>query len=591
MRFKSKTQDGYTIYAVSGVHTVSFGIDAPRTRTKGLLGFAVERHDKQENEQYYMYGFKVFREVVPNPGPSLTVSTHDHPVQALVWDDFTAKPGYEYDYFFHPVKGDPKNLDRLPPLKITVRTEPAFDPHSEHDVFFNRGVASSQAYVRKFHNRKPSQMEGEERDEALDWLGRGLDQAILRFIRQAEKGDALRACFYEFSYLPVAKELKAAIKRGVDVQIIFDAKENAAEEEDCFPRAENLATIQAAEIPKKNVIRREANESNIQHNKFIVFLKRGKTPTAVWTGSTNISEGGIFGQTNVGHWVRNADLAKKYFAYWTLLSGDPGMQPGDDAATRRADNREFKAKVVKIEGDLASAETDEIPQGLTPIFSPRATAGMLNIYAEMLVAADLGCITLAFGVNEAFKDLLVEQEPSDKIFFLLLEKKDQENPRSSKPFVELTARNNVYEAWGAYIDDPVYQWAQETNPRIMEINHHVAYVHTKFLLHNPLDDDPVLVTGSANFSAASTTANDENMLVIRGAQRPTDIYFTEFMRIFNHYYFRAMHELDAAKSGPAAAPEGLFLDPDDRWLAKYKPGSLRAKRVAIFTNMKGTQTL
>ena len=125
----------------------------------------------------------------------------------------------------------------------------------------------------------------------------------------------------------------------------------------------------------------------------------------------------------------------------------------------------------------------------------------------------------------------------------------------------------------------------------MEINHHVAYVHTKFLLHNPLSDDPVLVTGSANFSKASTTANDENMLVIRGAQRPADIYFTEFMRIFNHYYFRAMHELGAAKSGPSAAPEGLFLDPDDRWLAKYKPGSLRAKRVAIFTNMKGAQTL
>jgi hypothetical protein len=42
MRFKSKKTNGYTIYAVSGVNTISFAIDFEDADTAGLLGFAIE---------------------------------------------------------------------------------------------------------------------------------------------------------------------------------------------------------------------------------------------------------------------------------------------------------------------------------------------------------------------------------------------------------------------------------------------------------------------------------------------------------------------------------------------------------------------
>ena len=38
----------------------------------------------------------------------------------------------------------------------------------------------------------------------------------------------------------------------------------------------------------------------------MVRAPAGGAPAEVWTGSTNMSQGGISGQTNVGHWVRNA---------------------------------------------------------------------------------------------------------------------------------------------------------------------------------------------------------------------------------------------------------------------------------------------
>jgi hypothetical protein len=67
MRFKSKAQDGFQIFAVTGINTISFAIKASAAAQKGLMGFAVERSDPAENQRYYMYGFKVFKSVIPHP--------------------------------------------------------------------------------------------------------------------------------------------------------------------------------------------------------------------------------------------------------------------------------------------------------------------------------------------------------------------------------------------------------------------------------------------------------------------------------------------------------------------------------------------
>src|SRR4029078_3434484 len=84
-----------------------------------------------------------------------------------------------------------------------------------------------------------------------------------------------------FRYQPVADEIAAAIKRGVKVQLIIDAKKNESTDKKgvlhpSFPRVENLKTIKAAKIPKANVIYREARKNDIQHNKFMVLLKGTK---------------------------------------------------------------------------------------------------------------------------------------------------------------------------------------------------------------------------------------------------------------------------------------------------------------------------
>jgi phosphatidylserine/phosphatidylglycerophosphate/cardiolipin synthase-like enzyme len=109
---------------------------------------------------------------------------------------------------------------------------------------------------------------------------------------------------------------------------------------------------------------------------------------------------------------------------------------------------------------------------------------------------------------------------------------------------------------------------------------------------DPLGEDPIEAMGSANFSEPSTNANDENMLLVRGNLRVADLYFTEFNRLFNHYYFRSVTEATASakEAGePLPADGSLALTEDDTWLAKYTPGKLRAKRVGVFVGIRGVE--
>ncbi|KAF5888167.1 phospholipase D-like domain-containing protein [Rhizobium sp. PEPV16] len=112
-------------------------------------------------------------------------------------------------------------------------------------------------------------------------------------------------------------------------------------------------------------------------------------------------------------------------------------------------------------------------------------------------------------------------------------------------------------------------------------------MHTKYLVIDPLSDDPLICTGSANFSSNSLQENDENMVLIRGDTRVADVYLTEFLRLHEHFYFR-----DAANSmaGKGKDEEGAFLEEVDDWTANdFFPGSyLNSRREMFFRDAQGS---
>ena len=110
-------------------------------------------------------------------------------------------------------------------------------------------------------------------------------------------------------------------------------------------------------------------------------------------------------------------------------------------------------------------------------------------------------------------------------------------------------------AWGDLLEEEV----------LSGLNLNVDYLHTKYMLIDPLTDNPTVITGSANFSDNSTTMNDENMLVISGDKRVAEIYLTEFMRLFNHFQHR--NKVNALPKEDAESAR--FLADDDSWTKPY----------------------
>jgi phosphatidylserine/phosphatidylglycerophosphate/cardiolipin synthase-like enzyme len=316
--------------------------------------------------------------------------------------------------------------------------------------------------------------------------------------------------------------------------------------------------------PEPLVKGRRTNPSFLSHNKFIVLLRDGE-PVEVWTGSTNVTTGGIFGQSNVGHIVRDPAVAAAYLAYWQRLFADP------------------QASALRKQDVAATPDPVGLPlAGVTAVFSPRPTrvsAGrtVLDWYADRMAEATQSvCFTAAFGVNQVLRDVLITD-----VGFLRYVLLDTRNKQEMEVIGK--DRDNLI-AYGALIDKDTYgQWLHEQLLRDgtgREVNLHVKYVHTKYMLVDPLTEDPIVITGSANFSDASTEQNDENMLVIRGDQHVADIYLGEFMRLFHHLYFRDL--IERVSQGTNA-----YLQPDDSWTTPYfDPGTDRFKERVLFS---GTQ--
>ena len=139
--------------------------------------------------------------------------------------------------------------------------------------------------------------------------------------------------------------------------------------------------------------------------------------------------------------------------------------------------------------------------------------------------------------------------------------------------------------WGAHLTAQLEQWAVE---QLTGFNGHVPYIHLKTIMIDPLTDAPTLLTGSANYSDASTEDNEENTLVLQttanGAtssaamKRVSDIYLTEYHRLFMHHVFRAFsqpHTAGLASSGDRALKE------DRSWIEPYLDG-WRARQRTLF---------
>ena len=535
------------IYAVAGTHTAVLSIDF-KARPQGLLGFAFERKDLATGQRIWLEGQKCFRTIVPDPVPGQKYPTHLHPVQSFMWKDFTLVPGRSYVYKVTPVFGRPDELRYGAPVEVTVTAEDEWN--GSHGVYFNRGVSGSQSYSEQFPAGKISAMEAATRERALRWLSRGLFEGLRAFIERARDGEFLYGAFYEFHEPRTLALLKAARDRGVTVQLVVDGKQYGDGNRDAAREAGILRLVKTWRTRAK-----------IPHNKFLVRCTSGGTPVEVWTGSTNLSEKGLFGQCNTGHAVKDRGLAGRYLEFWTALRADPARAA-------------LAPEVMRLQADASASDLPD--NTVTAFFSPRGSTAMLDAYADLVAGArELACGIFPFQVDQRFRNAF--NAPKDFPRYLIVDK-------AANAF-EANDRDLDIAA-GAAIRHPIDQWLKEPSAAGLFYGG-TDYVHNKLLIVDPLGTSPAVVVGSANFSEPSTNANDENMLVLKGPafSREADIYLTEFVRLFDHFNFREWLNSDPAGFKPFLE-EGVPAN-GWTWVNKYlgNPEYLSYKRKIAFNRM------
>ena len=202
--------------------------------------------------------------------------------------------------------GVPGDLKKKASVDFDVRTESEDD--GTHAIFFNRGVVASQAYANRFDNKPPHEV-GPEAYQCL----RGLFEAMDEFIGQAKNSwYAIRAAVYEFTHR-TPSTLSAErpwSRRGDPLRLRRRGRSAREEQPDRDPLGGARRALRTTDPGK--------DRAQQVHRP----PPRRKAEGGV-TGSTNFTEGGIYGHSNLGHIVRSPRVAARYVAYWKQLRSDP----------------------------------------------------------------------------------------------------------------------------------------------------------------------------------------------------------------------------------------------------------------------------
>lgn len=536
-KLKKNSQDTFRVKAYAGTNGVLLAFDLDKARKPGFLGFAVEQKESNKPWQWLLSSLTFPGKAHTIPKWNATPSNLA-PIQKFRWADYSIEPGTTCKYRVHLAYAGQPTPTLGESLEIEVKTDDG--KPKDHRVCFNRAVAASQSFGRKFPKvdtllREKKNLPIEKWPDApREWLENGLLDAILRFINRAKDEKwALDVAIYEYELKAIVDAVNKAHKAGVMVRVLYHAKKGDDQ------TSENKASLKKIPAARK----RGRVTSKIFHDKFIVLSRinaAGKrAPQAVLCGSTNFTENGVYRQANVVHETDDKTIAKRYLDLFDVIWDDPA----DVSSTRRWIN-----------------ENNPIDPGknLFVGFSPRTGKTDLAEFINIINGADKDLLfATAFKLPEDILDALLGAANDPVLRYGIQNTASSITGFHADRTAEFTAP--------ALLSNGLEGWVKE-GLRGQRGN---LLVHTKVIVSNFTTDNPIVISGSHNLSVPASNGNDENYLIMRGDTDLADRYGLEILRFYEHYRFRYYAKLLKLKK---AKP----LEIDDSWAdAYYRPGHLK----------------
>lgn len=506
-------------------------------------GFAIARikkDSKGKKTQEYLFnriGFeneKVAAKAQESQKAITKLST-EWPFQRFSWTDHEVNKGDTVSYWIIPMIRNNKG-GKLVPLealasdwsteKTLGMTSGLFKP------FFNRGFVMSQFMARYLAQRKLSLKKFKETIKDKD------DKTIRKFL----SGD-LRVALLD--------QLKTALKEGTEIYAaLFELGDEELIEALCALGKRAHLVLANGSVKKKtddanNDARQRLLEKHVDvqfndrfiapsalgHNKFLVRMDKNK-PLVAWTGSTNWASTGLCTQVNNGLLIEDPAIARIYFDQWKLLRKAGSIFP------KSLSSENSKPKIVgkDIHGNVRSivwftrtnkgvdldalrTEVRKAREGIIFLMFMPGSKGLFSTVVERSVEPNLYVCGV---VSELPKGSGDESEVDVNLI----------NGKKRIPF-----HLDIIRPEG--IKYPFANFAAEVTHKQFIANIGHAIIHSKVLVIDPFSSDPVVITGSHNFSVSASAKNDENFIIIKGDRELAEAYAVNILGAYAHYRWRA----------------------------------------------------
>jgi len=88
------------------------------------------------------------------------------------------------------------------------------------------------------------------------------------------------------------------------------------------------------------------------------------------------------------------------------------------------------------------------------------------------------------------------------------------------------------------VKNPLANFAEEVTRKqfLSQVGH--AIIHSKVIVIDPFSDQPIVITGSHNFSTSASAKNDENFIIIKGDKELAEAYAVNIEGAYAHYRWR-----------------------------------------------------
>lgn len=529
-------------YAATKVILLAFEWSDGKSRND-FLGFAIRRTPGFNGKpSSWLMNRITFSTVSSSP---TRFQSNESPIQKFMWwdaqfeDKDVDKP---YEYEVTPVVGLPGQAIKLlksASKKITV--SPASPIQNGIGTYFNRAVVSSQSFSKKFVGAD-NVFDAEKLPRALAWLANGFEKIVPGFLESAA---AVEGAIYHLT----DKEwvLPAFQQYGKSLSMVYD--------EDKVDKANKDALNMLGVLPNVQLLPR--SKANIMHNKFLVNIVNN-SPVSVLMGSANFTTDAFSSQANLLHIFQHKKIAQLYLDRKRILEENPTLGTISKIAGWSEPIKIGKA-TIRV---FFSPEKKPGRTGLDPVVNAITNAKSSALF----------CIYSP--TDKAIRDALFSVGDNAKMMFGLINSISDEQPAEVTENASDEARVAVYHRSrknrdvydpGAFTGPNAkagFWWELTSIPKSVKAKFPV-YIHHKFIIVDGETQNPIIYTGSANFSNNSNYKNDENLIEIRNAPEIARFYMAEFFRLYEHYRARAKSK-----------KKGFELTSDSSWAVNhYKPGT------------------